>query len=266
MRQSVSSDGPVTVFTAEGEIAEAKPFETELTVPEGATHATILLEDLTGESSLSVQLGPLSAEAREELSKLRAVKLRFLRLAENAESVTIKVATAARAYLRVTVAFFKREALALQKNFACKTCKQLCKLALSAMLASLGVPYLGAEATAELPGPAPLDSSPEAIAAHRALAAELGLTPEELEAPVPLQIDPRVSVGQACQDILTNPSQSPQWIQDLFALIHPKAIAAVRFGLGLVDGYIDATDRIYTAACEFMGMCKPKEVQPTSAA
>ena len=178
----------------------------------------------------------------------------------------VRITSAGKAAVRVTVAFFKREAGALRKNFSCKTCKQLCKLALSAVLAHLGVPYLDAQAVTDLPGIAPIDNSPEAAQALRALADEFGITAEELQAPIPVQTGAPVPVTQACIDMLDTPSEAPAWVGELFDLVHPKAMAAVRVALEIVDGYIDATDRIYTFACESIGMCKPAGDTPRAGA
>ena len=266
MKHSATSDGSATVFNAEGEVTAKASFEHTYAVPDGATHAVVMMEAATGDADLDVQLEPLSIAARDELSRLARVKLRFLSLAQGAEELAIRITSASKAAFRVTVAFFKREAGALRKNFSCKTCKQLCKLALSAVLAHLGVPYLDAEAATDLPGIAPIDSSPEAAKALRALADEMGIAPEDLQAPIPVQTGEPVPVTQACIDMLDKPSEAPEWVRELFDLVHPKAMAAVRIAVEIVDGYIDATDRIYTHACESIGMCKPKVDIPDAGA
>ncbi|MCZ4314331.1 hypothetical protein O4H66_13045 [Comamonadaceae bacterium G21597-S1] len=266
MKHSAISDGSATVFNADGEATASAAFEHVYAVPEGATHAVVMMEAPTGDADLDVRLEPLSIEARDELSRLARVKLRFLALAQGTEELAIRIISAGKAAVRVTVAFFKREAGALRKNFSCKTCKQLCKLALSAVLAHLGVPYLDAEAATDLPGIAPIDDSPEAATALRALAAEMDLTPEDLQAPIPVQTGEPVPVTQACIDLLDTPAEAPEWIRVLFDFVHPKAMAAVRVALEIVDGYIDATDRIYTFACESIGMCKPASGKPSAGA
>ncbi|MCW5643611.1 MAG: hypothetical protein KIT63_16050 [Rhodoferax sp.] len=266
MKHSAISDGSATVFSAEGEVTATAAFEHVYAVPDGATHAVVMMEAPTGDAGLDVRLEPLAIDARDELSRLARVKLRFLALAEGTEELALRITSAGKAAVRVTVAFFKREAGALRKNFSCKTCKQLCKLALSAMLAHLGVPYLDAQAVTDLPGIAPIDNSPEAAQALRALADEFGITAEELQAPIPVQTGAPVPVTQACIDMLDAPSEAPAWVGELFDLVHPKAMAAVRVALEIADGYIDATDRIYTFACESIGMCKPAGDTPRAGA
>lgn len=80
------------------------------------------------------------------------------------------------------------------------------------------------------------------------------------DATVPVQVGEPVAVGDQCRAWLEEPGTAPAWVQEMFDLIHPRAIAAVRGALTAVDWVFDATDRLYTAACEEIGMCKSEVV------
>ena len=256
MKQEFLAEPSVTIMVAKGDIPKSRPYETEIQVPEGATHAIVLAERLSGSGSITVSLEGLTTEEREELSRLRKVQLRFIRLASNTESLAVKVATSAKALVRVTVAFVKRETASLRKNFSCRACKQLCRLAISALLAHLGIPYLDAEATIDMPDVLPPNESTHPQGGWKSVG-DL-LKSSEGNSTVPVQVGEPVSVGDKCRAWLGEPSTAPSWVREMFDLIHPQAIAAVRGALELVDWVFDATDRLYTAACEKIGMCKPE--------
>ncbi len=251
MKQRFVTEPSVTIVEAEGDISEGQADEAEYTVPEGSTHAIVLVERLAGEGRVTVRLDALTTEEREELSRLEQVRLRFVRLASNAQTIGLKVSSSAKALVRVTVAFVRREATTLRKNFSCRACKQLCRVAISALLAHLGIPYLGIEASAGPPevapphestGPWPPISSPEDVHTHT-----LGQG-----AAVPLSVE--------CRAWLEQPQTAPGWIREMFDLIDPKAMAAVHGVLNALGWMFEGPDRIYTAVCLRLGMCKP---QPT---
>lgn len=254
MKQSVLPEPSATIVVNEGEIHPDQPFETEIAVPEGATHALVLVERLSGGRQVEVDLSGLTADELGELSRLEQVRARFLRVASNTETIAIRVASSAKAAYRVTVAFLRREVTAARKNFSCRACKQLCRLAVSTLLAHLGIPYLDAEATVDMPEVLPPDPAtaprPPFHPGNDPLKRQLG------DSTVPVQVGQPVPVGPACRALLEQPEGAPAWVREMFELIDPKAIAAVRFALGLVDWVFDATDRFYTAVCERLGMCR----------
>lgn len=215
MKQSVVTEPGATVIVTEGEISSNQPYELDIAVPEGATHALMLIERLAGGGHIQVNLSGLTANQLGELSALEQVRMRFLRMASNTQNIALRVSTAAKGLFRVTVAFVKRETASMRKNFKCRTCKQLCRLAISAMLAHLGIPYLDAGAA--------------------------------VDAPVP--------VGDGCRAMLEHPAKAPPWLREMFDLIDVKAMAAVRGALEVVDGLFDATDRLYTLTCQHLHMC-----------
>lgn len=254
MKQSVLPEPSATIVVNEGEISPDQPFETEIAVPEGATHAIVLVERLSGGRAVKMDLSGLTADELGELSQLEQVRLRFLRVASNTESIAIRVASSARAAYRVTVAFLTREVKAARKNFSCRACKQLCRLAVSALLAHLGIPYLDAEATLDMPEVLPPDETTAPRAPLRSV--EDLIKSVQGDSTVPLQFGEPVPVGADCRALLEDPSKAPGWLSEMFELIDPQAIAAVRAALGAVDWVFDATDRLYTAVCERLGMCR----------
>lgn len=256
MKQKISSEPSVTIVLAEGEVAKGKAYETEIDRPDGATHAIVLVESLSGaaEATVEVSTETDTDEQREELSRFKRVQLRFIQLASSAESVVLRVTSKSKAMVRVTIAFFKREAASLKRNFSCRACKQLCRLAVSALLAHLGIPYLDAEATIDMPGVKVPDETTGAPAKWSSISDLLKST--QNDSTVPVLVGNPVSLDSECRNILERPDTAPSWVRDMFDLVDPKAIAAVRVALEAVDWVFDATDRLYTSACESIGMCK----------
>ena len=97
MKHSAISDGSATVFSAEGEVTATAAFEHVYAVPDGATHAVVMMEAATGDAGLDVRLEPLAIDARDELSRLARVKLRFLALAEGTEELALRITSAGKA-------------------------------------------------------------------------------------------------------------------------------------------------------------------------
>jgi hypothetical protein len=254
MKQTSLSEPRAQVFVADGEVTKNQPFEAEFVASSKANRAVVLVETLTGDSSVSVNLGSLSAEELEELSRFKQVHLRFMRLAGNARTLSLKITSTTKALVRVTVAFLKSEVAKTRKAFSCRMCKQLCRLAVSALLAHFGIPYLDAEATADLPAINPPNETTGGI--------PVGTNPLKgvlsPDGTVPVDVGNPVPVGEQCKAFLGKPDTGPTWLKDLFDAVDPKMIAGVRFVLEVVEWVFDAPDRIYGSACQFVGMCKPE--------
>ncbi len=257
MKQTILPEQSALVILAEGNITKDQPFETEFAPPDAATHAVVLVETLSGSTKLSVMTQSLSGEEKEELSKYKKVRLRFIRLPANAKTLALKVTSEASAIVRVTVAFVKREAEATRKKFSCRVCKQLCRLAVSALLAHFGVPYLDADVSGDLPLVNPPNTTTGGGFPIDADSLKDILSPDKT---VPVRFAQKVSVTEFCQDFLAQPDSGPGWLKELFDMVDPKLVAGVRFSLKAVEWVFDATDRIYTTTCEFVGMCKPESV------
>lgn len=255
MKQSFVTEPSVTIVEAEGDISEEHPHAAEFDVPKGSTHAVVLVEHLAGPGKVTLRLDALTSEEREELSRLEQVRLRFVRLAGNAQTLSLQVASTARVLVRVTVAFVKREATSLRKNFSCRACKQLCRMAISALLAHLGIPYLGAEAAVDMPDVAPPNETSGMGRPLTSLDDLLKRT--QGAATVPVEVGAPVPLGAECRALLEQPETAPAWLREMFDLIDPQAFAAVRGVLKVLDWVFDAPDRIYTAVCTRLRMCQP---------
>jgi hypothetical protein len=259
MKQNITSEPAVTIVEAEGDISPDRDYETEIAVPEGATHALVLVERLSGGRKVKVDLSGLTADELGELSNLEQVRARFLRLASSTESIAIRVSSSAKALYRVTVAFVKREVTSARKNFSCRACKQLCRLAVSVMLAHLGIPYLDAEATVEMPEILPPDETTAPRPPFRST--DDLFRSLEGKSTVPVQVGQPVPLGAECRAMLEDPASAPAWVRELFELIDPKAMKMLRAVLDVLNWVSDASDRIYTALCGRLGMC-PGDPKP----
>lgn len=254
MKQSFQGEHSTQFVVTEGEVTKEQPFDAEHVVPDSATHAVILVETLSGSTTFYFSGDSLSNDlVREELSKYRKVCLRFIRVTENLKTIALSITTATKASVRITIAFIKREAKNLRKNFSCRLCKQLCRLAVSAMLAHFSVPYLDAEASVDMPGINPPDMTTGGKGPFFDDPLKNILNPTTK---VPVHVGEPVDVNDLCKSFLDKPDSGPSWLKDLFDSIDPKAIAGIRAALEVVEWLFDAKDRLYTSACEFIGMCK----------
>lgn len=253
MKQSFLGEHSTQIVVTEGEVIKGQPFEAEYVAPDSATHAVILVETLSGSTRLSFSAPSLSNDIREERSQYKKVCLRLIQVAENFKSIALSITAATKASVRITIAFIKREATNLRKSFSCRLCKQLCRLAVSAMLAYFGIPYLDAEASVDMPGINPPEMTTGGKGPFFDDPLKNILNPD---VKVPVQVGGPVEVNDSCKSFLAKPDSGPTWLKDLFESIDPKAIAGVHAALEVAEWMFDATDRLYTSACKSIGMCK----------
>jgi hypothetical protein len=252
MQHSIVSEGSAQVVIAEGDVTKNQPFEAEYAVPEAATGAVVLVETLHGRP-VTLNLELLGAEQREELSNFKRVRLRFIRVSENVKSLAVKVKSASESVVRITVAFVKHEAAEIRKKFSCRLCKQLCGLAVSALLAHFGVPYLEAGDWIDMPSVPPPDQTTGGNVSFGTNPLKNRLDPDST---VPVQIEKPVPINVQCKEFLAQPDSGPGWLKELFDAVDLNAIGAVRFALETAEWIFDAKGRLFTTVCEKLGMCQ----------
>ncbi|MBM3091631.1 hypothetical protein GFB56_12490 [Ensifer sp. T173] len=197
-------------------------FVHDFSISEDNGFIVVLIEKIRGAvySNLRDQGENLARDAREK------VELYLYRPSKKLWSLSLRIKAKGDSAFRATVGFFKRTIENANKDLTCKACKAVCKLLVSTILASIGIPYLdGAEA---------------ADAVDQAVSLKEYRTGIEALADNPVAPDHRASS-----------------IGELMARIDPSLLKGIRFALDAMNWYLDATDKIYTFACAQVGCCQP---------
>lgn len=251
MKQKTLADAASQIHVIEADLQQGQSLENSFDIPEGADRAVILVEDLSGSTQLEI-----SGSAPEELSRYQRVKIRLRQLAQDTESLTVQVTAKVTASVRLCIAFVRKRLKTTVSKMPCKLCKELCRLAVSALLAHFGIPYLDAEETqlmdgVQLPEQYPGGSLPtEPIDLDKLGVDDSWQIEVQTGDPVPINAD--------CQRFLEDPASGPDWLRDLFERIDPTAIAAVRATLKGLAWLFDVSDKIYTQICTVLELCEAK--------
>ncbi|MBD9488741.1 hypothetical protein [Ensifer sp. ENS11] len=209
VRSTITREDLAEIIEIEGEGEYI--YERQLEVTEHDGYVVVLLEKLRGVIKTLDNPGNFVGDrlkGRVELYILNA-KIEF-------RSLKLRVESQAGAAFRLTMAFFRKTVTNIKEEMPCKLCKAACKVTLSVILASLGIPYLDLE---------------EAQAG-------INLTGFKDE------------IGQ----FLDNPQAAAHGIVAEL-LEQTGLVGAIRIALEVLGWICDAEDRLYTFACSQAGCC-----------
>jgi hypothetical protein len=191
-------------------------YEHEFDFDENPEFVAVMVEILSGHLD-----APPTDFLGENVSKYDSVKLYLGRLADGARHFAVRLKSKGKSLVRLTIASFKKKVEDLPKYLPCKLCKRVCRFAVCAILASFGVPYLG-----------------------------VGV--------LPLHLGVSGGSGVACKHFLMNSFATMANHGQLGVLLDrlgPHFLLAIRDAFVFVDWVFDATDSLYTKACQFLGCC-----------
>lgn len=242
LRYNQKHNEVLEVHEIEGEGEGANDYSAEFDVPNDAEHVVVLLETIRGEVDFNAE-----GAGGENLSASSRVRLFVRRLGQEGQRVAIRLTSKVQSKFRVTVAFFRTAISKALDELPCKTCKLACKILVSAILASVGVPYVDALDTIDMPGvdlppEAPGMSSTPGPETVSVMASEVSLKEfaADLDGIGQTPIDGRLGSGP---------------IGDLLSSVDSRFLTAIRAAFDAANWFFDATDKIYTKACQQVGCC-----------
>lgn len=129
--------------------AEPLDYETEIEVPNDAEHAVVLFETIRGDVNYEYDGIHGDNLSRTEDGRVR---LFIFRVRNDARVIRLRISAAAGSRFRASVAFFKRAIREGIERLPCKSCKLLCRILISSMLAHLGIPFIEPQDAVSMPG------------------------------------------------------------------------------------------------------------------
>ncbi|MDP9634338.1 UNVERIFIED_ORG: hypothetical protein J2W85_006425 [Ensifer adhaerens] len=209
VRSTITREDLAEIIEIEGEGDYI--YDHDLQVTEHDGYVVVLLDKLRGVVKSHDNPGNLVGDG------LRGrVELYILHAKSEFRSLKLRIVSQPGAAFRLTIGYFRKTATDLQKELPCKLCKAACKLTLTVILASLGIPYL----------------SPEGADAGM----DLTTFQDQIR---PILEDPQALAYRAVAELLTQTG----------------LLGALRVALELVGWIWDIEERFYTFACSKAGCC-----------
>lgn len=223
-------------------------FQHELEVDDTVTAASILVETVSGKTEVNVEGGSL-----EQLSNYKRVKLFAGRIAKNARTISLKISSKVKSVVRVTITTMSNLISKAVDELPCKVCKEVCKLAISAVLAHIGVPYLEVGKIFEMPGISPPDQTLSGPFFPSSSVKDIGADPTTI---IPVDFGKPINLESHMNQI--DGALGPEGVLSKLVLpnIPQELFLAIRSTLQAVNWIFDATDKIYTGACKIVRCCK----------
>lgn len=235
-----------TIFTEQLELfeldlqAQFEEFEYEVEVGEGFDRAIIVAGAEEGEIEISVD----GIEGNQVSEYLKA-KVFLGKIITGTKRLVVRISARGARNLQISIAMIKESFKNSIDQLPCRACKTFAKLAVSSVLAHLGVPYFDATKTVDMPGvelPSPIPGG-SAIPSDET---------------IPVLIGKPIELHEQTKQWFENAVENSEGqLAEYFNEIDPSILSTIRIVFESINWLYDGVDKIYTKVCELLRCCRP---------